>query len=82
MNRKQDSIPVQRQADTYTINQAADLLGVSPEEVIDAAGLTLGELELGAVEIGLSVTDYRNVPVLQEQDLAVIASRLDALPYL
>ncbi|KAF0964656.1 hypothetical protein [Rhodococcus sp. T7] len=82
MNLGHHSIPVQRQADTYTVNQAADLLGVSPEEAIDAAGLTLGELELGAVEIGLSVTDFRNVPVLRQQDLRVIASRLDALPYL
>ncbi|QSE88914.1 hypothetical protein JWS13_10000 [Rhodococcus pseudokoreensis] len=82
MNRKQDSIPVQRQADAYTINQAADLLGADTSEVIDAAGLTLGELELGAVEIGLSVTDYRNVPVLRQRDLEVIASRLDAQPYL
>ncbi|EKT81844.1 hypothetical protein WSS_A15169 [Rhodococcus opacus M213] len=82
MNRKQDSIPVQRQADAYTINQAADLLGADTDDVIDSAGLTLGELELGAVEIGLSVTDYRNVPVLRAHELAVIASRLDAQPYL
>ncbi|WP_342338670.1 MULTISPECIES: hypothetical protein [unclassified Rhodococcus (in: high G+C Gram-positive bacteria)] len=82
MNRRHDSSSVQRQAGSYTINQAADLLGADTADVIDAAGLTLGELELGAVEIGLSVTDYRNVPVLRKQDLAVIASRLDAQPYL
>jgi hypothetical protein len=82
MNRRHDSSSVQRQAGSYTINQAADLLGADTADVIDAAGLTLGELELGAVEIGLSVTDYRNVPALREQDLEVIASRLDAQPYL
>jgi hypothetical protein len=60
-----------------TVNQAANLLGVTADDVIDAAGLTLGELELAAEQDGLCATRHRDVPVLTERDVSVIAARLD-----
>ncbi|MDV6246886.1 hypothetical protein [Rhodococcus opacus] len=60
----------------YTINETADILGVDAADVIDAAGLTLGELEADAIETGLGVHRHRDVPVLTERDLETVTRRL------
>ncbi|MGV9870569.1 hypothetical protein [Rhodococcus koreensis] len=62
----------------YSVNQVADMLGATAGDVIDAAGLTLGELEHAAGQHGLSATRYREVPVIEERHLEVIATRLDS----
>jgi hypothetical protein len=63
-----------------SINQAAYRLGVAPAEVMDAAGLTLGELEYAAERDGLDACQYRQVPALRESDLAVIAAGIASTP--
>jgi hypothetical protein len=59
-----------------SVNQAADLLRATADDVIDAAGLTLGELEHAAAQAGYCTTCYRMVPVLTDSDLRTIAARL------
>ncbi|MDF3305597.1 hypothetical protein P3H15_11255 [Rhodococcus sp. T2V] len=59
-----------------SVNTAAHRLDVHPDDVIDAAGLTLGELEHAAEQHGLSAHSYREVPVLTEHDVDVITARL------
>ncbi|WP_009477414.1 hypothetical protein [Rhodococcus sp. JVH1] len=59
-----------------SINQAASRLGVAPAEIVDASGLTLGELEHAAEQDGLDACQYRQVPVLSKSDLDVIAQRI------
>ena len=59
-----------------SINQAAAHLRVTPDQVIDAAGLTLGELEHLAELDGYDTCQYRQVPVLTDHDLQRIADRL------
>ncbi|MBA8958193.1 hypothetical protein JOJ86_001484 [Rhodococcus percolatus] len=60
-----------------SVNQAASTLGVTPDEVMDASGVTLGELEHAAELAGLDAYQYRQVPALTTHDLEVIAGRLD-----
>lgn len=61
-----------------SVNQAAAQLGVTSSEVIDAAGLTLGELEHAAVIDGFDASQYRQVPAIDANHLEVIATRLDS----
>ncbi|QYB05403.1 hypothetical protein I1A62_13540 [Rhodococcus sp. USK10] len=61
----------------YSVNQVADRLGVTADAVIDAAGLTLGELEHAAEQHGFCATNYRDVSVLTEHEVDVITARLD-----
>lgn len=59
-----------------SISEAANRLGATVDEVIDAAGLTLGELELAAEQCGLFPERYREVPVLSESTVAALAGRI------
>ncbi|GAF47369.1 hypothetical protein [Rhodococcus wratislaviensis] len=59
-----------------SINQAAALLHVTPAEILDASGLTLGELEHLAELDGYDPCQYRQVPVLTDHDMQRIADRL------
>lgn len=59
-----------------SVGEAADRLGASTDEIIDAAGLTLGELEHAAGECGLIPERYREVPILSESAVAVLAGRI------
>ena len=65
---------------SLSINDVAFQLSIAPAEVIDASGLTLGELEHAAELDGLDACLYRQVPVLREGDLALIASRVASTP--
>ncbi|WP_213572612.1 hypothetical protein [Rhodococcus sp. USK13] len=62
-----------------SINQVADLLNVTPNEVMDASGLTLGELEHHAELDGYDPSQYRQIAVLTDSDLQVITDRLNSL---
>ena len=59
-----------------SISDAARRLGASIDEVIDAAGLTLGELELAAEQCGLIPERYREAPILSESTVAALADRI------
>lgn len=59
-----------------SISDAARRLGASIDEVIDAAGLTLGELELAAEQCGLIPERYREAPILSESGIEVLAGRI------
>ncbi|MDF3307852.1 hypothetical protein P3H15_22780 [Rhodococcus sp. T2V] len=59
-----------------SLNDAANRLGVTPAEVMDAAGLTLGELEHFAELDGFDAYQYRQVPVLTDHDMNAITARL------
>ncbi|MGV9864552.1 hypothetical protein [Rhodococcus koreensis] len=61
----------------HSVNQVADLLGVTANDVIDAAGLTLGELEHAAEQHGFCATCYREVPVITEREVQIITTRLN-----
>lgn len=59
-----------------SISEAAERLGATANEVIDAAGLTLGELESAAEQCGLFPERYPEAPVLPESRLDLIVSRI------
>jgi hypothetical protein len=61
-----------------SIGEVAHRLGATTDEVLDAAGLTLGELELATEGCGLLPERYRETPVLPEGALKVIAERINS----
>lgn len=50
-----------------SISDAARRLDATPNEVIDAAGLTLGELEQAAQQCGLIPERCHEAPILPEE---------------
>ena len=59
-----------------SISEAADRLGATTDEIIDAAGLTLGELEAAALDCSLLPWRYREAPILSEAVVASLADRI------
>jgi len=59
-----------------SVSEAADGLGATTDEIMDAAGLTLGELELAAERCGLIPERYREAPILSEAVVASLADRI------
>ena len=59
-----------------SINDAAERLGATADEVIDAAGLTLGELEYAAEQCGMFPERYREAPILPESRVESLVSRI------
>lgn len=59
-----------------SISEAAGRLGATTDEIIDAAGLTLGELEHAAERCGLIPERYREAPILDASDVESLADRI------
>ena len=59
-----------------SVSEAAQRLNANTDEVIDAAGLTLGELEHAASRCGLIPERYREAPILSESTVAALAGRI------
>jgi hypothetical protein len=59
-----------------SISEAAHRLHATTDEVIDAAGLTLGELEAAAHDCGLLPWRYREAPILDETAVASLVGRI------
>ncbi|RZL82355.1 MAG: hypothetical protein EOP32_11935 [Rhodococcus sp. (in: high G+C Gram-positive bacteria)] len=59
-----------------SVSDAVRVFGATTEMIIDAAGLTLGELEHAAAEYGLIPERFLEVPILRESDLKAIAHRI------
>ncbi|WAM13947.1 hypothetical protein [Rhodococcus sp. JS3073] len=60
----------------HSVSDVAEHLSVTADDVINAAGLTLGELEHAAEQHGFCVTCYRLVPVLSDREVQIITARL------
>ncbi|RZL82297.1 MAG: hypothetical protein EOP32_11965 [Rhodococcus sp. (in: high G+C Gram-positive bacteria)] len=61
-----------------SVNQVADHLGVTADDIIDAAGFTLGELEHAAEQHGYCASCYRQVPVISDREVQIITTRLSS----
>jgi hypothetical protein len=59
-----------------SISEAAHRLDATPDEVIDAAGLTLGELEQAAQQCGLFPERYHEAPILSESDVDALVGKI------
>lgn len=59
-----------------SISEAAQRLDASVDEVIDAAGLTLGELEQAAQQCGLIPERCYEAPILPADFVEVLAGRI------
>jgi hypothetical protein len=59
-----------------SIREAAHRLDATPDEVIDAAGLTLGELEHAAQQCGFFPERYHEAPILDETTVASLVGRI------
>lgn len=59
-----------------SVSEAARRLGATADEVVEAAGLTLGELEHAAQQCGLLPERYREAPILDEHNLNTLIDRI------
>ncbi|MCW3471043.1 hypothetical protein OMK68_15540 [Rhodococcus pyridinivorans] len=51
-------------------------LGATCEEIIDASGWTLGELEAAAVRAGRLREEYRRIPMFSDEDVDRLRRRI------